>query len=297
MNPTKIPYLDMTWNPITGCEWVSHGCDNCWAKAMANRFRGKNGYPEKDPFRSTFRKERLQEPWECNEPKRIFVVSMGDLFCKYVHEVWLEKILKVMVDCDWHTYFICTKRPERMKSFIENHAKEWQLLRKHAVLCVSIEDERVMSRARVLAEIDADCRMFSLEPLIGPLDVSGALSKGKVHGVIIGGESGQKGRVMSGKWVSRVIKDAGAAKVPVFFKQWGHYEPARKVVRDGRRAVAVFANQDEIAVSRFKPEGVRNKLFDDWYYRRTQGISWGGYDMLVDGSFRKELPDMLKEGE
>lgn len=35
MNKTKIDWCDSTWNPVTGC---LHGCEYCYARAIANRF-------------------------------------------------------------------------------------------------------------------------------------------------------------------------------------------------------------------------------------------------------------------
>ncbi len=46
MNKTKIEWCDSTWNPVTGCR---HGCEYCYAKHMANRFKG-NGFESIMPF-------------------------------------------------------------------------------------------------------------------------------------------------------------------------------------------------------------------------------------------------------
>lgn len=37
MYKTKIEWCDSTWNPVTGCY---HGCKYCYARTMANRFKG-----------------------------------------------------------------------------------------------------------------------------------------------------------------------------------------------------------------------------------------------------------------
>ncbi|HUW46253.1 MAG TPA: DUF5131 family protein, partial [Dehalococcoidia bacterium] len=31
---TKIEWTEKTWNPVTGCNQISDGCKNCYAKAM-----------------------------------------------------------------------------------------------------------------------------------------------------------------------------------------------------------------------------------------------------------------------
>lgn len=41
MNKTKIDWCDSTWNPVTGC---LHGCEYCYARGIANRFRYRENY-------------------------------------------------------------------------------------------------------------------------------------------------------------------------------------------------------------------------------------------------------------
>lgn len=59
---TKIEWATDVWNPVTGCSPISIGCDNCYARRMANRLRGRFGYPKDDPFRVTFHPDRLDQP-------------------------------------------------------------------------------------------------------------------------------------------------------------------------------------------------------------------------------------------
>lgn len=41
MQKTKIDWCDSTWNPVTGC---LHGCEYCYARRIANRFKEREGY-------------------------------------------------------------------------------------------------------------------------------------------------------------------------------------------------------------------------------------------------------------
>lgn len=41
MDKTKIDWCDSTWNPVTGC---LHGCEYCYARTIAERFRKREGY-------------------------------------------------------------------------------------------------------------------------------------------------------------------------------------------------------------------------------------------------------------
>ncbi len=36
---TGIEWTEVTWNPTTGCDRVSAGCDNCYALALAKRLK------------------------------------------------------------------------------------------------------------------------------------------------------------------------------------------------------------------------------------------------------------------
>ena len=36
---TRIEWTEVTWNPVTGCDRVSEGCDHCYALALAGRLK------------------------------------------------------------------------------------------------------------------------------------------------------------------------------------------------------------------------------------------------------------------
>ena len=36
---SAIEWTEVTWNPITGCDRISAGCDNCYALALAKRLK------------------------------------------------------------------------------------------------------------------------------------------------------------------------------------------------------------------------------------------------------------------
>jgi len=62
--------------------------------------------------------------------------------------------------------------------------------------------------------------VLSFEPLLGwisDIDLIG------IDWVIVGGESGPRGRPMSASWVEDIRDQCLAAGVPFFFKQWGGF--------------------------------------------------------------------------
>ncbi len=136
--PTKIEWCEETWNPITGCTPTSEGCEHCYAKRMAEtRLRGRCGYDEEHPFKVTFHKSRMDQPFRWKNPRKIFVCSMGDLFHDDVFNLsnsstvdyafgsftkrtdWpmLDAVLTIMERAKQHTFLILTKRPENMLKY------------------------------------------------------------------------------------------------------------------------------------------------------------------------------------
>lgn len=68
-NKTKIAWCDSTWNPVTGC---LHGCEYCYARRIAERFRAREIYdPDCQCQRSLIKRGMLKgtgKPLELNYP-------------------------------------------------------------------------------------------------------------------------------------------------------------------------------------------------------------------------------------
>src|SRR6266545_3095482 len=83
-----IEWTQATWNPVTGCDRVSPGCDHCYALTLAARLRamGQPKYQrDGDPrtsgpgFGVTIHPDELTLPRRWRRPRFIFVNSMRDL--------------------------------------------------------------------------------------------------------------------------------------------------------------------------------------------------------------------------
>lgn len=124
---TGIEWTNETWNPTSGCDKVSPGCDNCYALGMAKRLKamGQAGYQnDGDPrtsgpgFRLTLHPDRLDLPLRWKKPRKIFVNSMSDLFHKDVPDDFIAKVWQAMGMAPHHAYQILTKRHARMQSWV-----------------------------------------------------------------------------------------------------------------------------------------------------------------------------------
>jgi protein gp37 len=115
---TSISWTTSTWNTVTGCEDVSDGCLNCYARTFSERFRGVAGHYFENGFDVTLRPDRLDLPFRWKKPRRIFVNSMSDLFHKDVPDEFIAKVWQVMGMAPKHDYQILTKRHGRMRSWV-----------------------------------------------------------------------------------------------------------------------------------------------------------------------------------
>lgn len=203
----------MTWNPVTGCTKISHGCKNCYAERMAKRLTAMGSDRYRNGFRVTLHPDLLDVPRQWRQPRVVFVNSMSDLFHDDVPLAYIQRVFATMRDCPQHTFQILTKRSERLL-----HCAPLLPWPENVWMGVSVEDARVIHRIADLQRVPAAVRFLSLEPLIGPLD---ALPLNGIHWVIVGGESGPRARPVHKDWVSSIFRQCRAAKVPFFFKQWG----------------------------------------------------------------------------
>lgn len=223
---SRIEWTEATWNPVTGCDRISAGCDNCYALALAKRLKamGADKYQtDGDPrtsgpgFGVTCHPGALGQPARWRTPRTVFVNSMSDLFHARVPIAFVQQVFAVMADTPQHTYQVLTKRPLRAARLADR--LPWS---DNVWLGVSIENMDVAHRLDHLRRVPAAVRFLSCEPLLGPLD---DLDLAGVNWVIAGGESGPNYRPMDVRWAQGIRDACLSQDVPFFFKQWGGRTP------------------------------------------------------------------------
>ncbi len=215
---TTIEWTDATWNPVRGCTKISAGCKNCYAERFAERFRGVPNHPFEQGFDIKIVPEKLSEPLKWKEPRLVFVNSMSDLFHDRVPDDYIERVAEVMMEADWHTYQVLTKRGDRLESLLKTKLKE-AAAKEHIWWGVSVENKRDgLPRIKHLQSAPARVRFLSVEPL---LEDVGQLNLKGIAWVIVGGESGPRSRPIEASWVRSIKDQCEDAGVAFFFKQWG----------------------------------------------------------------------------
>jgi protein gp37 len=225
---TGISWTDATWNPVTGCDRTSPGCDHCYALTMAARLKrmGNPRYQNDGPARTsgpgfgvTVHQDALDLPIRWKRPRRIFVNSMSDLFHPAVPEDFIWETFEVMRQAPQHQFQVLTKRPQRMAKVVAAYCGYEPPL-PNVWLGTSIESMRYEFRARWLLDTPAAVRFVSAEPLLGPLDLREYLMDDhRLDWVIVGGESGAEHRPMDLDWARAIQRDCAAAGVAFYFKQ------------------------------------------------------------------------------
>ncbi len=281
---TEISWCHHTANFWWGCTKVSQGCKHCYA-ATFTTVRKKL-----DVWGPTAGREAKKTVWtdvlawnrkagEAGERRRVFVSSLADFFegpstCQDAdaYKVITDaraRAFPLMEQCANLDFLLLTKRPENVRDMVplewlagkdatdyaNNGPYKWEYKwPKNVWIGTSVEDQATADqRIPHLLQVNAPVRFLSMEPLLGPVDLSiirapqigqdlmplygmwqpnysgragGAVAGGKCNGidwVIVGGESGTNARPMNPEWVLRLRDQCVRHRVPFHFKQWGEW--------------------------------------------------------------------------
>lgn len=230
------------------------------------------------------------EPKRCNHfnakptRRRVFCSSLADVFDNEVDVAWrldLFELIHATPNLDW---LLLTKRignvmkmlaeclalaqsrgdrpmlVERLSAWIEGAppANVWL----GATIVNQAEADRDIPK---LLAVPAHVRFLSMEPLLGPVDLTAIKHTASpgffgdclewyhrphderytkwpgIDWVIVGGESGHGARPMSPDWVRSLRDQCAAASVPFHFKQWGEWAPHDLGQRDTSREPTIPA--------------------------------------------------------
>ncbi|MEV8477862.1 DUF5131 family protein [Streptomyces sp. NPDC051173] len=216
---TGISWAAWSWNPVTGC---LHGCDYCYARAIATDERYSSAYPA--GFAPLFHHERLDAPATTTIPgprrddpayQRVFVCSMADLYGRWVPDEWIQKVHASMCANPQWQYITLTKFPARYIG-LEMPPGAW--------IGTSVDEQkRVRIAEDAFRKIEGGkVKWLSLEPLKEPLEFT---DLSVFDWVVIGAQT--ETRQPSGlvpafappfDWVARIVVQAREAGCRVHLK-------------------------------------------------------------------------------
>lgn len=261
---TKIEWCDHTFNPWEGCQKVGLGCDHCYAEARNARFAGGtavNWGPGAPRRRTSASNWALPKRWEAQADafmarhgrrQRVFCASLADVFDNAVDPQWradLFELIAATPNLDW---LLLTKRIGNVGNMLPvpfDFDRHFPNVWIGATIVNQAEADRDIPK---LLQVPARVRFLSMEPLLGPVDLTSIDVFGgdavifplkgttncvndegepaddvpALDWVIVGGESGPGARPMHPNWARSLRDQCQAADVPFLFKQWGEWVDA-----------------------------------------------------------------------
>lgn len=299
---SAIEWTDHTFNPWIGCTKVSPGCDHCYAERdMASRLKVVQWGPHGARLRTkpanwakpmTWNRRHDEFFAQHGRRQRVFCASLADVFDNQVDPAWradLFELIERTPNLDW---LLLTKRVGNVKDMVPlpwiskpfQHGPNpaniypagWPA---NVWLGASIVNQEEADRdIPKLLSVPARVRFLSMEPLLGPVDLTGEYLSSKLGAypfpklprehrtkmvdlldwVIVGGESGPGARPMHPDWVRDLRDQCAAAGVPFLFKQWGEWVPRG-------------------------PESMGYPVIDDVPRRRITDAGENGQDLAAEG--------------
>lgn len=258
---TDIQWTDDSVNPVNGCSGcelfssTDRQAATCYAFKITRLRRKHPGFtpdfarPKLFPGRmktAAGQRDlkgtvRPNKPWLRRLPRLIFISDMGDALSEVgaidgnntpidgggvPFEFLKAEIIDAVLSENGqrHIWQWLTKRPQRLKMF-----EKW-LMAAHGLtiptnvwIGTSVTSKKTLNRVKQLATVGivSNTRFLSVEPLWEPVSLLPYL--GKIGWVIVGGESGSRGRAKPFEcdWARKLRDECAAAGVPFFLKQLG----------------------------------------------------------------------------
>lgn len=248
---TKIEWADHTFNPWTGCTKVSPACDHCYAEGWAKR----SGFVQwgAGAERRRTSESNWNQPLKWNAEAeslgiryRVFCASLADVFDNEVPRQWRQDLFDLILATPHLDWLLLTKRIGNAARMLQDISEQRGALMDAsdrykplpnvwigATICNQEEADRDIPK---LLEVPAAVCFLSMEPLLGPVDLTNLMA----DWVIVGGESGHGARPMHPDWVRSLRDQCAAAGVPFLFEQWGEWAPDRDIADDGSPFHDVF---------------------------------------------------------
>lgn len=271
MELSKIGWADYSGgnlNFVSGCTPVSEGCQNCYARAIYERF-GRDFSVVRYDYKKLSRLFRTDFPRKSSKRSggqpMCFVCDTGDLFHESVPDVFIYNALNIMLckatntdgESDNSVIFqVLTKRAKRMRDIVSRWVNQNGLYRDEFAQSfsnlwfgVTAENQaRADERIPILLDTPAAVRFVSVEPMLEPVDVFrvydsiGGPPPGRRAGqkdgpyvpsldwIISGSESGPHRRAFEVEWAESLYQQCVAAGVAFFGKQESGLRPGVPLV-------------------------------------------------------------------
>lgn len=312
---SKIEWTHHTFNPWIGCQKIGPGCDHCYAEAMMDTRLGRVEWgPHAARSRTSAAYWRKPLAWNAaakaaGQRHRVFCASLADVFDNHASILpeWRDDLWALIAATPHLDWMLLTKRPGNIANMLPvpfDFEKQYPNVWLGCTVVNQAEADRDIPK---LLAVPAAVRFLSMEPLLGPVDLTldglscgpcpycadgshdsetGLVDCPRCDGsgkgdevlldlVIVGGESGPNARPMHPDWARSLRDQCVAAGVPFFFKQWGEWGPGSYNMATGQAVFRAFPD------------------FQTWVNKASTWVN-GGTCMDAKGRICKIGADMMR---
>lgn len=183
---------------------------------------------------------------------RVFCASLADVFDNAVDPQWRADLFSLIIKTPYLDWLLLTKRIGNVVPMLSElaHGSDPDLMLLYMmplpnvwIGATIVNQEEADRDIPKLLQVPAKVRFLSMEPLLGPVDLTGEYLKAKLgeypfkglpnkhrtklidmlDWVIVGGESGPGARPMHPDWARSLRDQCADAGVAFLFKQWGEW--------------------------------------------------------------------------
>ena len=201
-----------------GAEWWNHcyrvslGCARCLACAMWARY----GYPPDVVVHGLVAEwEKVRDPHRVRPGGLYLLCPTSDFFIAEAEVWWAAavELMRLRPDVD---FVALTKRPKLARKFVAHFGVLPNLW-----LGISAEDQKTLdARVAKLYAIPAAGYVLSLQPLLGPINMTKHLNNPALYYVITGREAGDHARPCPKAWLDEIDRQCRQASIECFITRW-----------------------------------------------------------------------------
>jgi protein gp37 len=217
MKKNKILWTEAAANFVAGFTSGLNGHE------FQYNYRNKVSYAMNPASIFKTRDNEFAQAYDLMNPMRIITSSWSDLFSEEADhsraDIW--EVIRKTPQYNWQ---ILTSRPGRISKCLP---RDWGDGWENVWLGISIENQADLFLANWLAEVPAENRFMSIEPLLGKIDLSRSQTLiEKFNWCVISGKLGMVTRDNHFRkckiaWVEKIIKDLSGSTMNVFMKEVG----------------------------------------------------------------------------
>lgn len=256
-----IEWADAVWDPLAGCTRKSAACRHCYAEALtaASSQSGEwgEGFAASGPEGPSWTgkvallDDRLTLPLDWENPRRVFVNALSDLFHETLPTETIDRVFAVMALAPRHIFQVLTKRPKTMQPYVADPETPGRIARVMAEirpeggtgieswplpnvwLGVTAENQKEADRRiPLLLQTPASVRWIAAEPLLEQIDLKiGSWLKEtaavpRLDWVVAGGEIGAEAKACQPDWARSLRDQCAKTGTAFFWRDWGEHVPA-----------------------------------------------------------------------